>query len=257
MRSRRTIPVLCTALATVLLGVSAQLSGANCSELKIFGSRVTKMIVAELGPQFERASGYTPVVVADVAAVMKRRIESDEPFDLAVLVDFQTDELIKSGRLVAETRTDVMKTGIGVAVKRGAPRPDIGTVDAFTRTLLDARSITYLKEGASTIYLDRLFARLGIAEALRTKTVKPDTESVSERVAQGEVELGIIVIPNILSVPGAELVGPLPPEIQSYIVFTAAVSAKSANQQAARDLIKFITSPDAMPVLKAKGMEPG
>jgi len=150
-----------------------------------------------------------------------------------------------------------MKTGIGVAVKRGAPRPDIGTVDAFTRTLLDARSITYLKEGASTIYLDRLFARLGIAEALRAKTVKPDTESVSERVAQGEVELGIIVIPNILSVPGAELVGPLPPEIQSYIVFTAAVSAKSPNQQAARDLIKFITSPAAMPVLRAKGMEPG
>src|SRR3954466_16184135 len=213
MRSRRTIRVLCTVLASVLLGVSAQLSGANCSELKIFGSRVTKMIVAELGPQFERASGYTPVVVAggsplvvvaDVAGVRKRRIESDEPFDLAVLVDFQTDELIKSGRLVAETRTDVMKTGIGVAVKRGAPRPDIGTVDAFTRTLLDAKSITYLKEGASTIYLDRLFARLGIAEALRAKTVKPDTESVSERVAQGEVELGIIVIPNILSVPGAE-----------------------------------------------------
>jgi molybdate transport system substrate-binding protein len=93
-------------------------------------------------------------------------------------------------------------------VKRGASKPDIGTVDAFKRALLDAKSITYLKEGASTIYLDRLFTRLGIAEALRAKTVKPDTETVSERVAQGEVELGIIVIPNILSVPGAELVGP-------------------------------------------------
>ena len=101
MRSRRTIPVLCTALATVLLGVSAQLSGANCSELKIFGSRVTKMIVAELGPQFERASGYTPVVVADVAAVMKRRIESDEPFDLAVLVDFQPAPCRQAARRTA------------------------------------------------------------------------------------------------------------------------------------------------------------
>jgi molybdate transport system substrate-binding protein len=98
---------------------------------------------------------------------------------------------------------------------------------------------------------------LGIAEALRAKTVKPDTETVSERVAQGEVELGIIVIPNILSVPGAELVGPLPSEIQSYIVFTAAVSAQSPNQQAARDLIKLITSPAGVLVLKAKGMEPG
>src|SRR4029079_14918705 len=172
MRSRRSIPVLCTALATVLLGVSAQPSGANCSELKIFGSRVTKMIVAELGLQFERASGYTPVVVADVAAVMKRRRGPDEPFDLAVLVDFQTDELIKAGRLVAETRTDVMKSGIGVAVKRGPPKPDIATLEDLRRTLLDAKAITYLREGASAIYLDRLFVRLGIAEALQAKTVK-------------------------------------------------------------------------------------
>jgi molybdate transport system substrate-binding protein len=142
-------------------------------------------------------------------------------------------------------------------VKRGAPRPDIGTVEAFKRTLLGAKSITYLKEGASTVYLDSLFARLGIADLLRAKTVKPDTETVSERVAQGEVELGIIVIPNILSVPGAELVGPLPPEVQSYIVFTAAVSAQSPNQQAARDLIKLITSPAAIPMLRAKGMVPG
>jgi molybdate transport system substrate-binding protein len=142
-------------------------------------------------------------------------------------------------------------------VKRGAPKPDIGTVDAFKRALLDAQSITYLKEGASTLYLDRLFARLGIAEALAPKTIKPDTESVSERVADGEVELGLIVIPNILSVPGAELVGPIPAEVQSYIVFTAAVSAQSPNQQAARELIKLMTSPAVVPVIKAKGMEPG
>jgi molybdate transport system substrate-binding protein len=257
MRSRCTIPVLCTALATALLGVSAQLSGANCSELKIFGSRVTKMIVAELGPQFERASGYTPVVVADVAAVMKRRIDSDEPFDLAVLVDFQTDELIKSGRLVAETRTDVMKTGIGVAVKRGATRPDIGTVDAFMRTLLDARSITYLKEGASTLHLVKVLAQLGIADALKGKTITPSTESVSEMVAAGEAEIGIIVIPNILSVPGAELVGPLPDEIQSYITFTAAVSLQSANQSAAREVIKLMQSPAGVQSIKRKGMQPG
>src|SRR5215475_13074727 len=201
-------------LAAVLLAaVAASTSAAGGAELKIFGSRVTKMIMGDFGAQFEQATGYKPVVITDVAAVMKRRIESGEPFDLAVLVDFQTDDLIKSGKLLADTRADVMKAGIGVAVKRGAAKPDIGTVDAFKRTLLDAKSITYLKEGASTIYLDRLFAQLGIAEALRAKTVKPETESVSERVAQGEVELGIIVIPNILSVTGAELVGPLPPEV--------------------------------------------
>jgi molybdate transport system substrate-binding protein len=256
MRSHRK-PALCAALVAALLVVCAQMAVVSGAELKIFGSRVTQMVMADLGPQFEQTSGYKPVVVTDVAAVMKRRIEAGEPFDLAVLVDFQADDLIKAGKLVAETRTDVMKAGIGVAVKRGAPKPDIGTVEAFKRALLEAKSITYLKEGASTIYLDRLFARLGIAEALRARTVKPETETVSERVAQGEVELGLIVIPNILSVQGAELVGPLPQEVQSYIVFTAAASAQSPNQQAARDLIKLLTSPATVPVLKAKGMEPG
>jgi molybdate transport system substrate-binding protein len=243
-------------LAAALLAAVAAPMPADGAELKIFGSRVTKMVMGDLGAQFEQASGLKPVVITDVAAVMKRRIESGEPFDLAVLVDFQTDDLIKAGKLLPDTRADVMKAGIGVAVKRGAPKPDIGTVEAFKRTLLDAKSITYLKEGASTIYLDRLFTQLGIAEALRDKTVKPETETVSERVAQGEVELGIIVIPNILSVAGAELVGPLPPDVQSYIVFTAAVSAQSPHQQAARDLIKLLKSPATAPLLKAKGMEP-
>jgi molybdate transport system substrate-binding protein len=246
---------MAAALAALPSALSA--TSGQSAELKIFGSRVTRMIMADIGPQFAQATGYTPVVITDVAAVMKRRIEQGEPFDLAVLVNFQTDDLIKSGRLAADTRADVMKAGIGVAVQRGAPKPDIGTVDAFTRALLDAKSITYLKEGASTLYLDRLFARLGIAEALAPKTIKPDTESVSERVAAGEVELGLIVIPNILSVPGAELVGPIPAEVQSYIVFTAAVSAQSPHAQAARELIKLMTSPAVVPVIKAKGMEPG
>jgi molybdate transport system substrate-binding protein len=196
-------------------------------------------------------------VFTDVAAVMKRRIEAGEPFDLAILVNFQTDDLITKGKLVADTRSDLMKAGIGVAVRRGAKVPDIGTVEAFKQTLLDAKSITYLKEGASTIYLDRLFARMGIADALRAKTIKPETESVSEAVATGDVELGIIVIPNILSVPGAQLVGPIPEDIQSYIVFTAAVAANSPNQQAARDLISFLRSPAAISAIKAKGMSPG
>jgi len=233
--------------------------GGNASgaELKIFGSRVTKMVIADIGAQFEQATGYKPVVVSDVAAVMKRRIESGELFDLAVLVDFQIDELIKAGKLIAATRADVMRAGIGVAVRRGAPKPDISTVEAFKQTLLAAKSITYLKEGASTRHLDRVFDRLGIADALKSKTTQPMTESVSEMVAQGEVELGIIVTPNILSVPGAELVGPLPQELQSYIVFAAAVSPQSANQQAVAKLIELLKSPAGGAVIKSKGMDPG
>jgi molybdate transport system substrate-binding protein len=252
MDMRRALCVAAAALAAFVHGTAA-----HADELKIFGSRVTKMVVGEMGPAFEQATGRRLTVMTDVAAVMKRRIEAGEPFDLAVLVNFQTDALIKSGMLLADTRADVMKAGIGVAVRRGAPKPDISTVDAFTRALLAAKSITYLKEGASTLHLDRVFARLGIADALKDRTIKPSTESVSEMVAAGEAELGIIVIPNILSVSGAELVGPIPPELQSYIVFTAAVSAQSPNQQAARDVIKLITGPAARPVIKAMGMDPG
>lgn len=229
---------------------------AQSAELKIFGSRVTKMVVDSIGPQFEQATGHKLVVLTDVAASLKRRIEQGEPFDLAVLVNFQTDALIKTGKLLADTRTDLMKAGIGVAVRRGAAVPDITTVDAFKQTLLSAKSITYLKEGASTIYLDGLFKRLGIADQLRDKTVKPDTESVSEKVAAGEVELGMIVIPNILSVPGAQLAGPLPEQVQSYIVFTAAIAANSTNQEAARDLVAFLRSPAAIATIKANGMVP-
>jgi molybdate transport system substrate-binding protein len=174
-----------------------------------------------------------------------------------VLVDFQADELIRRGLLVPGSRADVMKAGIGVAVKRGAVKPDISTVAAFKQTLLNATSITYLKEGASTRHLDKVLAGLGIADALKSKTIKPATESVSEMVAAGEAEIGIIVIPNILSVPGAELVGPLPEEIQSWITFTAAVSQQSENQSAAREVIRLMQSRAGVQSIRKNGMEPG
>jgi molybdate transport system substrate-binding protein len=250
-------PMHCLVLALGAALMLVQAAPAAADELKIFGSRVTKMVIGDVGPDYERSTGHKLTVLTDVAAVMKRRIEQGEPFDLAVLVDFQADELIRQGLLVPGSRADVMKAGIGLAVKRGAVKPDISTVAAFKQTLLDAKSITYLKEGASTRHLVKVLAQLGIADALEGKTVKPATESVSEMVAAGEAEIGIIVIPNILSVPGAELVGPLPDEIQSYITFTAAVSLQSANQSAAREVIKLMQSPAGVQSIRQKGMQPG
>jgi molybdate transport system substrate-binding protein len=247
MKIRRLIGALCLSLMA---------SAAQSAELKIFGSRVTKVIVGELGPQFAKATGLTPVVVADIAAVMKRRIEAGEPFDMAVLVNFQTDDLIKQGKLVVESRADIMSSGIGVAVKRGAPKPDISTVEAFKQTMLKAKSVTYLKEGASTIHLRKVFAVLGIADAVKAKAVETAGEQVSEKVADGEVELGLIVIPNIMSVPGAELVGPLPAAINSVVMFTAGISISSPNQEAARTLIKLLKSPETRPLIVAKGNDP-
>ena len=243
-------------LVTVVLAMLLGAGAVQAAELKIFGSRVTKVIVGEIAPQFAKMTGLTPVVVADVAAVMKRRIEAAEPFDLAVLVNFQTDDLIRQGKLAADSRTDIMSSGIGVAVKRGAPKPDISTVEAFKQTMLKAKSVTYLKEGASTIHLRKVFADLGIADAVKAKAVETDGEQVSEKVSDGEVELGLIVVPNIMSVPGAELVGPLPAAINSIVMFTAGVSAASPNQDAARAMIKLLKSPEVRPIIERNGNDP-
>lgn len=244
------------ALVSVLLSALPAGGPLAAAELKIFGSRVTKVMVGELAPELKRRTGLDPVVIADVAAVMKRRIEQGEPFDLAVLVDFQIDDLIKAGKLAGDTRVDLMRSGIGVAVQRGARKPEIGTVEALKRTLLEAKSITYLKEGASTIQIERLIEQWGMKDALASKTIKAPTESVSEMVAEGKVEIGIIVIPNIMSVPGAEVVGPFPDEIQSWVVFTGAVAATSANAAAAQDLLRLLKAPTTAPLMRSKGLDP-
>ena len=140
-------------------------------------------------------------------------------------------------------------------MRAGAPRPDISSVDAFKRALLNARSIAYLRVG-SGIYLAGLLDRLGIAEAIKSKVMRPESDIVSELVAKGEIEIAMTVITQILTTPGVDLVGPLPPEIQSYITFTAGVSSRTMVPDAARQLIQFLREPRAIAVIKAQGMEP-
>jgi molybdate transport system substrate-binding protein len=242
-------------LAALILG-----GAASAAELKVFGSRVTKMMIGELGPPFEQATGHKLTVVTDVAAVMKRRIEAGEPFDLAVLVNFQTDDLIKSGKLLADTRADIMKAGIGVAVKRGAQKPDISTVEAFKQTLLAARSISYAdpaKGGLSGVVAGKAIERLGIAEQMKAKTkLVPGAES-PDLVAKGEVELGIAQASEIVPVAGTQLVGPLPGELGSMTLFTGGVGAETQSAAAAKALIDFLSGPEAAPHFKSKGFQTG
>ena len=187
---------------------------------------------------------------------MKRRVESGEPFDVAVLVNFQTDEMIKAGRLLADSRADIMRAGIGVAVKRGALKPDIGTVEAFKRTLLAAKSIAY-SDSASGVYLSTvLFPKLGIADQIAAKSRMIPAEPVGAVVARGDAEIGFQQMSELLAVPGVDVVGPLPPEIQKVTVFSAGISSKSTEPEAARALIKFLASPAAAPVIARTGIEP-
>ncbi|HEY7298904.1 MAG TPA: substrate-binding domain-containing protein [Xanthobacteraceae bacterium] len=226
------------------------------AEIKIMASRAIWTILQQAGPDFERATGHKLNVSVDLAAVVAKRVNDGEAFDIAVAAPAQIDALVKSGKLVADTRTDLTRAGIGIEVRKGAPKPDISTVEAFKKAMLEAKSIGYLKAGTSGLMVAAMLNRIGLTEALKPKVVLPDDDVVSEMVADGKVEIGMVNISQILTSPGVDLVGPLPPELQSYIVFSGGVSANSKTPDAARELIKFLKGP-AVPVIKAQGMEPG
>ena len=231
--------------------------GVSAAEVRILTTRSVMTILDKVGPEFERTTGHKLAYISDVAINLVRRIEAGEPFDFLVASPSQMDSLIAKGIIVAESRTNLVRSGIGVQVRAGAPKPDISSMDAFKRSLLNAKSIGYLKEGQSGVYLHQVFERIGVADAIRPKVVRPDKDIVSELVAKGEVELGLVVITQIVTTPGVDLVGPVPNEIQSYITFTAGIGAKAAAPEAARHLLEFLKSPAALPVIKAQGMEPG
>lgn len=243
--------------AVLLLSIVAGAGGAHAAEIRVCGARVSSTILGEIGPEFERTTGHKLAVSIDVAAAIIRRFDAGQACDILVVTEPQLDGLIKGGKVVAGSRTVLARSGIGVEVRAGARKPDIGSVEAFKRALLEAKSVAYLKEGASGVYLAGLLDRLGVAEAIRPKLTRPDTDTVSELVAQGGIELGMVVITQILTTPGVELVGPLPPEIQSYVVFAGGVTSNSGVKDAASSLLGFMTGPRAVRAIRAQGMEPG
>jgi molybdate transport system substrate-binding protein len=243
-------------LSVALTVILAQAPVANAAEIKVLGARVVQTLWNEIGPEFERTTGHKVKIIVDLGPAFKRQIDAGETFDVVISSPALIDELIKGGKVIAGTRTNFARFGLGVEVRAGAPKPDISSVEAFKRALLNAKSIAYLKEAVSGIYLAGLLQRLGIAEAIKPKLTLPESDIVSELVAKGEVELGMVIISQILTTPGVELVGPLPPELQSYMVFTCGVSANSKAPDAAMALIKFLTGPTAIPVMKSQGMEP-
>lgn len=247
--------IQCSAALVGVLLLSAQ-SVARPAELQVWTARAGATVLAEIGPEFEQATGHKLEISSDLPAPFLKRARAGEPFDILISTAGPIDELIGEGRLVKETRATFARSGIGVEVRAGAPKPDISSVEAFKSAVLDAKSIAYLRVG-SGLYLHELFARMGIAQSVAAKATRPQSDIVSELVAKGEVELGMVVSTQILTTPGVDFVGPLPPEIQHYVVFVGAVSATSKAPQAARELMRFLATPRALAVIKAQGMEPG
>ena len=248
---------LLSAVAALLVASAAAVATADAAELKVLTTRAGATVLDALAPAFARETGYRLVLTVDLGAPLVARVKAGEPFDLLITLPTQIDALIKDGAIVADTRRKALRSGIGVEVRAGAAKPDIGSVAAFKQALIEAKSVAYLKTGASGIYLAGLMQRLGIADALAPKLTTPDSDVVSELVARGKVELGMVVATQILTTPGVALVGPLPPEIQHYVAFDAGVSATSQAPAAARALLDTLTGPMAAPVIRRQGMEPG
>jgi molybdate transport system substrate-binding protein len=227
---------------------------AQGAEIKVLSSNALKTTLEELAPRFEKVTEHKIVFTFGAAANLKTDIEKGAAVDVAILTAPGIEDLVKQGKLVGG-RMDVARSAAGMAVRKGAPKPDISTTEAFKRTLLDANSICYVEQGGTGIYLKGLLERLGIAEELKAKTkLLPSTNPAALAVANGEAEIGMTQISEILPYPGAELVGPLPPEVQLYTVFSAGSSANASD--VAKAFITFLRSPDAAAVLKAKGLEP-
>ena len=228
---------------------------AGTSEIKILSGGAMKSLMLEVVPLFERATGSKVDIKFALTSVLTRDIEGGAAFDIALLPRPDLDALAQAGKIAAGTQTDVTRSAVGFCVKAGAPRPDISTADALKHALLNARSIGY-SDGPSGAYIAELLRRLGIADVLKSKT-KLTSRLVAEIVAEGEAEVGMQQIVAILPVKGAELVGPLPSELQNIIVYAAGMAPSAAQSGAARTFVAFLAMPEVVALIRAKGMEPG
>ncbi|MBI2988917.1 MAG: substrate-binding domain-containing protein [Deltaproteobacteria bacterium] len=228
--------------------------GAEAAEVKVIGANPVKAVVQELGAQFERESGHK--VVTKFLTGVKGEIDAGEPFDVAISTTSGIDGLIKEGKIIAATRADVAYAGIGVGVRAGAPKPDLSSVEVFKRALLNAKSVAHSRAGTSGVHFKGLLERFGIAEEMKPKLKPLSGDALVQAVPSGEAEMIVGTMSDIVA-GGTVLVGPLPPELQLYIRSAAGVVTTAKEPEAAKALIKFLTAPAAIPVIKVNGMEPG
>jgi molybdate transport system substrate-binding protein len=248
-----------TAITFAVLMAAGASRGAAAAEVKVLTAGAFKQVLVALLPEIEKQSGNKVALDNDTVGALVKRIEAGESFDLAVLTPGALDGLAGKGKIVAGSATKLARVGIGVVVKEGAPKPDIGSVEAFKQALLAAKSIAYIDPaagGSSGIYVSGLLDKLGIAADVRAKSKLIHGGAVAEHIANGEAELGVHQISEILPVKGVMLIGPLPDAIQNYTVYAAGVGAQAKQSDAAKAVLKVLSGPAAAAVLKSKGMDP-
>ena len=252
-----------TVIALVLSAMGAAAT-ANAAEIKVLSAGSLKLALNQLLPDFQKSSGHTVTIDYGTAGAIAGRIQKGEPADVTIVSRSQLEMLEGQGKVAQGSRVNIAGVGIGVAIRKGAPKPDISSVEAFKRALFAARSIGYVNPAlgsSSGIYVAGMLERLGVAQDLKSKiklvTVEGDIDGVFHGVASGEIEMQIGQISEIAISPGVELAGPLPSEIQNLTLLAAGIVAASKAPEPAHAFIKFIASPTAAAVLKANGFQPG
>jgi molybdate transport system substrate-binding protein len=259
---------ICRLFVAALILLAIPLLGqAGAAELKVLSAGAMRAVLQELAPEFEKVSGHKLSIEYATAGGVEQKVAADEPIDVAILSKPRADKLVRVAKLVGGTATTLASAPIGLAVKKGAPKPDISSVGAFKKSLLAAKSIAYTDPASgatSGTHLAQIIEKLGIAAEVKPKThlvsasVGQGSPRVGEVVVKGEAEIGIQPISELKEVEGIDLVGPLPAELQSPdLVYVAGSPYVSEQPIAAKALIDFLAGPSAKAVYKAKGMEPG
>ena len=212
-------------------------------------------VIRELAPRHEQETGTRIAAAFAPTAVLMQRIGAGETADVAILTAAAIDELTQQGRLAPGSRVDLARSVVGVAVRAGAPRPDIGTTEAFTRTLLEAGSIAYSAAGASGIFFAGLIQRLGIADRVNTKATVIPAGLTGELAARGQAEIAIQQISELMEVPGIDIVGPLPADLHAVTIFSGGLFAASPRRDAGMALLKFLSGADIAPLYERKGLD--
>lgn len=244
-------------LRTLIFAALAASLPCAAQPVQVLASNGIRAVLEAVQPQAEKAIGRPIAYHFDTSSALVQKIAAGEAFDAVAMTLEGVDDLVKQGKIAASSRAEVARAGIGVGIKTGAPKPDIHDTAAFKQTLLHAKSITYAQDGASRPRLEKAFETLGIASQVKPKIMLVQGSTRADAaVAEGKADIVLTLESEILPASGVVLIGPLPKEVQSYVVFSVGVGSKAASAGPAGAFVKFLKSPSIAPTLKAKGMEP-
>lgn len=247
-------------LASILVATALALP-AVAAEIQVMASGGFTATYNDVVPEFERKTGNKVVTVYGASMggapdSIPVRLEHGEPADIVIMADTALEDLIKKGKVVAGSRVDLVRSVIGMAVKKGAPKPDISSVDALVKALLAAKSIAYSASASGTYLSGELFPKLGIADKIKDKSKRIVSERVGDIVARGEAEVGFQQVSELLPIEGIDYIGPLPEGAQKVTVFSAGIATGAKNPEDARKLIQFLAAPSVYPAIRKYGLEP-